>query len=91
MLLSSGIISIPDLLAKAYLAKTLIAFSKTFVRRSSTYLSKLITSAGSDVIPLVRIFLVSFPDLLAKAYLAKTLTAFGKTFVRRSGTRFGFC
>ena len=30
------VVSFPDLLAKAYLAKTLTAFGKTFVRRSGT-------------------------------------------------------
>ena len=33
---NNKVISFPDLLAKAYLAKPLAAFSKTFVRRSST-------------------------------------------------------
>jgi len=45
MLLSSVIVPFPDLLAKAYLAKTITAFGKTFV----SYLSKLRRdSVGAD-------------------------------------------
>ena len=33
---ASSFVSFPDLLAKAYLAKPLAAFGKTFVRRSGT-------------------------------------------------------
>jgi hypothetical protein len=40
------VVSFPDLLAKAYLAKTLIAFSKTFVRRSGTRFGFLLVPRG---------------------------------------------
>ena len=46
MLLSSSIISFLDLLAKAYFAKPLAAFSKTFVRRSSTRFGFLLVPRG---------------------------------------------
>ena len=41
-----GLVSFPDLLAKAYLAKTLTAFGKTFVRRSSTRFGFLLIPRG---------------------------------------------
>ena len=50
--------------------------------------SVCVTSAGLDVISLVRIFLSRYQAFLPR--LTKPLTAFGKIFVRRSSTRFGF-
>ena len=40
------VVSFPDLLAKAYLAKTLTAFGKTFVRRSGTRFGFLLVPRG---------------------------------------------
>ena len=37
----STVVSFPDLLAKAYLAKALTAFGKTFVRRSGTEVANI--------------------------------------------------
>ena len=42
----TAIVSFPDLLAKAYLAKPLAAFGKTFVRRSSTRFGFLLVPRG---------------------------------------------
>jgi hypothetical protein len=41
-----GLISFPDLLTKAYLAKPLAAFGKTFVRRSSIWFGFLLVPRG---------------------------------------------
>ena len=40
------LVSFPDLLAKAYLAKPLAAFGKTFVRRSGTRFGFLLVPRG---------------------------------------------
>ena len=40
------LVSFPDLLAKAYLAKPLTAFGKTFVRRSGTRFGFLLGARG---------------------------------------------
>ena len=42
----TAIVSFPDLLAKAYLAKPLAAFGKTFVRRSGTRFGFLLVPRG---------------------------------------------
>ena len=44
--LNSDIVSFPDLLAKAYIAKPLAAFGKTFVRRSGTRFGFLLVPRG---------------------------------------------
>ena len=41
------VVSFPDLLAKAYLAKPLAAFGKTFVRRSGTRFGFLLVPRGA--------------------------------------------
>ena len=44
--LQSNFVSFPDLLAKAYLAKPLASFGKTFVRRSGTRFGFLLVPRG---------------------------------------------